>query len=224
MFYVYKITNKLNSKVYIGKATDALKRFRIHIKIAKGGKEKYPRKFHAIHAAIVKYGIENFTFEILHEVLTEQEAFALEIQEIKLWKLNNFPCYNLSGGGEGNSGWKHTDETRKKMSISRKGKRFSNEHKQALSQAQSGSNHSQFGKHQTTKWKEGKSKLTAQQVQEIKQLLLMRVKQKIIAAQYDVSVPTISLIKSGKIWSEITSLQKYQLQADQTQLVQSTEA
>lgn len=203
MFYVYKITNKLNLKVYIGKASDALKRFRVHIKIAKGGKEKYPRKFHAIHAAIVKYGLENFTFEILHETLTEQDAFNLESKEIMLLKTNNLPTYNLSNGGEGNSGWKHTKESRKKMSLARKGKSFSNEHKKALSEAQSGSNHSQFGKHQSIKWREGKSKITSAEVEEIKYLIKSKLKSRDIAKFYNVSESLISQIKHNKIWKDV---------------------
>ena len=39
MFYVYRITNKLNNKVYLGKAKDVVKRFHVHMKVAKGGKE-----------------------------------------------------------------------------------------------------------------------------------------------------------------------------------------
>jgi predicted GIY-YIG superfamily endonuclease len=42
---IYKITNLINGKIYIGKSKDYLKRFRTHIKIAKGGKENYPRKY-----------------------------------------------------------------------------------------------------------------------------------------------------------------------------------
>jgi group I intron endonuclease len=193
--------NKLNEKIYIGKSKDALKRYRIHLKIAKGGKEKYPRKFQAIHAAISKYGIENFTFEILHETKTEIQSFDLEVKEISLIPFNK--KYNLSDGGEGNSGWKHTDVSKSKMSKSRKGKTFTEEHKEALSKAQSGNLHSQFGKHQTIKWKEAKSKLTAEQVKEIKSLLTLKIKQKEIAKKYNVSVPTVSMIKHGKIWSDI---------------------
>lgn len=187
----------------MGKAKDALKRFRIHLKIAKGGKEKYSRKFQAIHAAIAKYGVESFTFEIFREVETEQEAFTLERNAILDLKQNRLPSYNLSEGGEGNSGWKHTDEAREKMSKSRKGKTFSSEHKQALSDAQSGELHSQYGKHQTIAWKEKKSTLTAEQVREIKNLLVEGVRQRKLAKSYHVSEALISLIKHGKIWTDV---------------------
>jgi group I intron endonuclease len=202
MFYVYKLTNKLNSKVYIGKSLDALKRLRIHIKIAKGGKEKYPRKFHAIHAAISKYGIENFYFEILHEVDSEEQAFELETKEVLYLKTNGVQIYNLSDGGEGNSGWHHTEESKKKMSAARRGKKFSEEHRKSLSEAQSGNRHSQFGGHQSTKWKEAKSKLTFNQIIEIKNMLHQQKKSRDIAKLFSVSESTISQIKHNKIWQE----------------------
>lgn len=202
MFYVYCITNKLNKKVYIGKSKDALKRFRIHLKIVKGGKEKYPRKYHAIHAAITKYGIENFTFEILHEINTETKAFDLEMKEISFIDLDK--RYNLSNGGEGNSGWKHTEKSKKKMSKARKGKKFTTEHRAALSAAQLGELHSQYGKHQSITWKENKSKLTASQVKEIKKMLIEKQQSsRKISKMFNVSEATISMIKSGKIWSDI---------------------
>jgi group I intron endonuclease len=204
MYYVYRIVNKLNSKTYVGKARDPLKRFRGHIKIAKGGKETYPRKFHAIHAAIVKYGIENFSFEIIHEVDTEQEAFDFETAEIAKLRAADLPTYNLSDGGEGNSGWHHTDSARKKMSIARKGRTFTNEHKLALSLAQSGELHPQYGKHQSTQWKENKAKLKADQVREIRKLIVAGIRQKVIANQYGVNPSTISQIKRGKIWNDVS--------------------
>lgn len=203
MFYVYRITNKLNNKVYIGKAKDALKRFRVHLKIAKGGKKIYPRKFQAIHAAIAKYGIDNFTFEIMHEVQTEQESFDLETKIILEIKSNNLPNYNLSDGGEGNSGWHHTNEARLKMSEARKGKVFSREHKLALSEAQRGEKSFMFGTHLTTGWKESIGKLNATQVSEIRKLLSEKMKARTIAQTYGVSESLISMIKHQKIWSEI---------------------
>lgn len=42
MFYIYKITNQINNKFYIGKFRDPEKRFRKHVKVALGGKAKYP--------------------------------------------------------------------------------------------------------------------------------------------------------------------------------------
>lgn len=203
MFYVYKIMNKTSGKSYVGKAADVIKRLRNHLKIARLGKAKYPRKFHAIHAAIVKYGIDNFVFDIIETFGTEEESFTAEKEIIQWMKENKLPTYNLSDGGEGNAGWHHTPEARSKMSKARKGKKFSEEHKEALSKAQSGSLHSQYGKHQTIEWKEAKGKLTAKQVKEIRNLLVRKVRQKTIAEFYLVSPSLISQIKCQRIWPEV---------------------
>ena len=78
-FYIYKITNIINNKIYIGKSKgNNNKRWKIHLCISAGGKEKYPRLFFAIHAAIKKYGSENFRFEILQNTDNEDHAFILE--------------------------------------------------------------------------------------------------------------------------------------------------
>jgi len=206
MFYVYKITNLINGKFYVGETKDPKQRFLDHRKIARGGKAKYPGKFHIIHAAITKYSIDNFKFEIIHTVSTKQESLDLEVIEIKNARDNNIEIYNIGNGGRSNSGisgWKHTEESKKKMSESRKGKTFSDEHKKALSEAQSGERHSQFGKHQTIEWKENKGKLKSDDVKQIKLLINSGVKNRIIAKQFSVSEATISLIKHEKIWPEI---------------------
>ena len=68
MGYIYKITNKLNNKVYIGQTRSArpTDRYAKHKYIASHlEKEKYVS---LIHRAMNKYGLDNFTFEIIEEV------------------------------------------------------------------------------------------------------------------------------------------------------------
>lgn len=57
---LYKITNKINGKVYIGQTIHPDKRWWEHCNRAENGLDNYP-----IHCAIKKYGKENFDFEIL---------------------------------------------------------------------------------------------------------------------------------------------------------------
>ena len=57
---LYKITNLINNKVYIGQTVHPEKRWWEHCNKAKTGYDNYP-----IHLAINKYGKENFCFEIL---------------------------------------------------------------------------------------------------------------------------------------------------------------
>ena len=131
MIGIYKITNKLNGKVYIGQSRDIDARWRQHI----NAKDNY-----AIHNAIKKYGKENFSFE----VLLECPADMLDVWErdmIALYNCMSPHGYNLTEGGEGqhlseehkrkisesNKGHIVSEETRHKISESRKGRRASEE-------------------------------------------------------------------------------------------------
>lgn len=65
MFTVYKITNNKNNKCYIGSSTRVLKRWQNHKSISQNPNHKsynYP-----LYAAFRKYGINNFTFEIIKD-------------------------------------------------------------------------------------------------------------------------------------------------------------
>ena len=64
-----------------------------------------------ISRVIAKYGWENFEKEIL-ELCTETELDEKEIYYIEKYK----PEYNLTRGGNGNMGYKHTPEVREKLS------------------------------------------------------------------------------------------------------------
>lgn len=89
MIGIYKITNKLNNKVYIGQSNNIQRRFEEH---------KYQEKNSAIHNAIKKYGLENFNFEIIEECSLE-ELDEKEIFWIKYY--NSFEDgYNLTLGGQ----------------------------------------------------------------------------------------------------------------------------
>ena len=57
---LYKITNIVNGKSYIGQAKDPNYRFKQHIYRANNNTDNSP-----IHSAIKKYGKENFVLEIL---------------------------------------------------------------------------------------------------------------------------------------------------------------
>ena len=69
MFYVYKITNKVNGKVYIGKTDNVQKRWNKHVSAS----QKPNNKNHQlIHKAIAKYGTTNFSIEKIEEFISEQ--------------------------------------------------------------------------------------------------------------------------------------------------------
>jgi predicted GIY-YIG superfamily endonuclease len=114
-FYVYCFTNKVNGKVYIGKTKNMKKRINNH----KNANGECP----FFHSAIKKYGFDNFELNIIGEYLTEDEALRTEIHYIKQHQSNiRKHGYNLTSGGEGMSGYKHSPETIAKLSQSLKGR------------------------------------------------------------------------------------------------------
>jgi len=68
-----------------------------------------------VHHWMAKYN--DVQFLILHDGLTLEEAKALEIQEIA----ERENLLNLSDGGEGSSGYKHTEEFKQRLSASKTG-------------------------------------------------------------------------------------------------------
>lgn len=116
LYYVYKLTNTINGKIYVGKSYDPHKRFKIHVNIANGGKQIYGDKYQVIHKAINKYGADNFQLEIIDQ--SEQELESLEKEKfwISYFKNSNAILYNSTDGGDGISGYKHSKKSKLKMS------------------------------------------------------------------------------------------------------------
>jgi group I intron endonuclease len=99
MSIVYKAANKLNSKVYIGKAVCSLKqRKNGHRTSAIRGSSGH------FHNAIRKYGFEQFSWEILYDnkLCSDEELKLQERKFIKKFKSNNRKFgYNMTEGGDG---------------------------------------------------------------------------------------------------------------------------
>ena len=87
--------------------------------------------------AINKYGWnEGFDHIVIARGLTEEEAKWLEIELIREFDTTNRnKGYNITKGGEGSNGYKHTEETRKKLSESHKGKTHTEETRKNISEA-----------------------------------------------------------------------------------------
>lgn len=111
---IYKITNLLNSKVYIGQTSKSLEeRWKQHQRNLQKG-----IKYH-LYNAIRKYGINNFNIETIDNVKLSLDLSKKEIFWIKYYNAANRKFgYNGTLGGEGGS---PTKETRLKISKSRKG-------------------------------------------------------------------------------------------------------
>jgi group I intron endonuclease len=109
--YIYKITNNINQKIYIGKHASKRKCY--------WGSGKL------IKLAIKKHGIENFTKEIIETCDNEEQLSIREIFWIEYYgSRNRLIGYNITEGGDGNKAicngfWrdkKLSDEHRKNIS------------------------------------------------------------------------------------------------------------
>ena len=84
--------------------------------------------------AINKYGWENIEHKILYTDLSEKEAKQKEIELIKQYNsANSNYGYNLSTGGEGATGYKHTPEQIEKAKENRTKHIYTEKEKQKLS-------------------------------------------------------------------------------------------
>jgi len=119
---VYKTTNLINHKYYIGKHS------------SENPDDGYLGSGKALQRAIKKHGIENFKKEILFLYENEVDAYNKEREILEeLDGVKDPMCYNLCYGGVGF--WKgatHSEESKKKMSVSHRGQAISEEHKEAL--------------------------------------------------------------------------------------------
>lgn len=117
MLIIYKITNSLNNKSYIGYTKHSLDtRWGQHISLA----VKHPsnRKF---YNAIKKYGIDAWNKEILLEVNNIIDAKEKEIELIKQFNTYDFG-YNSTRGGDGSNGIIMSKESNLARSVALKGK------------------------------------------------------------------------------------------------------
>ena len=108
MGFIYKITNNVNGKFYIGKTERTIGyRFSTHKSSSVSPKDYF-------HWSMKKHGTENFSIILLKEVREDDDINELERHYIR-W-LN--PQYNLKEGGEGG---RHSDISRQRMSKSQSG-------------------------------------------------------------------------------------------------------
>lgn len=101
---IYKLTNKLTNKSYIGQTTNVKKRLShyrtLHCK-------RQPR----IYESLKEHGFDNFCFTILQEAESKEKLDELEVYYIKYYD-SIIMGYNAKEGG---SNGKHTPETRMKL-------------------------------------------------------------------------------------------------------------
>lgn len=129
MYYIYRITNKVNGKTYIGQHKYKMLN------------DSYMGSGKRLWEAYRKYGIENFEKQILvfniskreHTDLLEKTFIASEREKVGIKN-----CYNLADGGNGGNTGPVSEETRQKLSKAHKGKHRSEETKSKISESKKG--------------------------------------------------------------------------------------
>lgn len=122
--YIYKITNPINNKCYIGQTTQRISsRWHRYKKLKCKGQPK-------LYNALLKYGSNNFIYEIFDDSATNQD-------ELDFLEKSYIYCFNSIEYGyndkEGGSNGKHTNETKQKLSAINTGKKLSVNTKEKIS-------------------------------------------------------------------------------------------
>jgi len=129
---IYKTTNNIDGKIYIGKAQNSCK---------STIRNEYLGSGVFLRRAIKKYGKENFYKEIIDTAANKKDLNDKEIYWIDYYNSRNQDIgYNITAGGEGSDYWK--------------GKKFSDSHRKKISDAFSGENNPFYGKHLSAEHKE----------------------------------------------------------------------
>lgn len=120
-YFVYRATNKLNNKSYIGITKDFQYRHYRHFLDTGNGSQLH------FHRALRKYGEDAFEWTILYRCSDEHSASIIEQQCVKFYD-SYTNGYNMTTGGQ--RGWKKVtaEETKRKLSALYKGKSFEERH------------------------------------------------------------------------------------------------
>ena len=137
-YLVYLISHPDSNHYYIGKTNDLKQRIRKHYDDSRKKNKTF------IHQWIRKY--PNFDIEILEDNIDEPTSFMFEKMYVGLFKSWNISLMNLTNGGEGTSGNRHTDITKQILSNVNKGKYYSEESRKLMSEKRLGEKHPLYGK------------------------------------------------------------------------------
>ena len=124
---VYKITNRVNGKCYVGttiRTTES--RFREHCNNALLGKRVAP-----LYDAMREHGLSSFEVETISTTALYEELLSLERAAIASEGCVVPNGYNVVRGGRGNFGWKMSDATKARISARAKGRVAHNKGKRA---------------------------------------------------------------------------------------------
>jgi len=136
----YIITNKQNGKSYVGITTRKIaRRWYEHCYVGNSCGQ-------LLNKAINKYGIDAFEIQVVASAKTIVDLKELEKQLIVQYQTKVPNGYNLTDGGDGLTGYRHTEEQKKRNGDAKRGTVHSTETKQKMKDAHLGENNHFYGK------------------------------------------------------------------------------
>jgi hypothetical protein len=115
---IYKATNLINGKSYVGLSTRFFHRWKLHKRDTFSPSQ--PAYHYPLHRAMRKHGLHTFCWEILETPKIEQ------LKEREKYWISHFDTfksgYNCTEGGDGVVGLKFSEETKQKMRLAKLGK------------------------------------------------------------------------------------------------------
>ena len=129
MIGVYVIKHIESGRLYVGASGDVHRRIDQHFRAANWAVAQF------LHRAIQKHGAAAFSWELLEECSTEEQALAREMHWIAVLRTKAPEGFNLTDGGDGVRGRIITDESRRRMSESHIGKKHRESTKLRMSEA-----------------------------------------------------------------------------------------
>ncbi len=129
----YLLTNKINGKKYVGVTTMTLRR-----RWSSQRSEALGRSNRVLCKALRKYGWKSFDLAEIAVPLSADNLGILESILVKQYGSRTPFGYNMTDGGDGTPGRRHSDEAKKKISAASKGHCLSLESRQKISSAHIG--------------------------------------------------------------------------------------
>lgn len=184
---------------YVGLTSKgAPERFKSHWKSARGGR-RLP-----VYNWMRKHGEENIQYRVIEEVSSRQELVGREVFWIAHYRAQGLADLNLTDGGEGTFGYKHSDEFREKrrqyMLANPIEYEITEEHRKAVGE----SNRKRLSTPESRAEHANKvGKLRQETVEQIKRDIFDGMSDRTGKERYGVATQTISNIRHGNSWAHV---------------------